>query len=132
MANQRPSLRPAIFTLVCVANGLTWLQVGEDDAIELVRLQHFTSPATGPSVSLVVDVCGKSLAGAATYMKDAFESGAFAASKPPKLKELPTPPQRKAYHFLEQKDPEQLTRDTHELFHINLELCIHRGAGGAH
>jgi hypothetical protein len=71
------------------------LQVGEGDAIELVRLQHFTSPAAQPSVSLVVDVCGKSLADAATYMEGAFESEAFAASKPPKLSDELTPPQRK-------------------------------------
>jgi hypothetical protein len=59
------------------------LQVGEGDAIELVRLQHFTSPAAGPSVSLVVDVCGEGLlADVAKYMEGAFESDAFAASEP--------------------------------------------------
>jgi hypothetical protein len=40
-------------------------------------------------------------------MEDAFESDALAASKPPKLNELLTPPQRKAYPFLEQDNPEQ-------------------------
>ena len=94
-----------------VANGLTWLQVGEGDAIELVQLQHFTSPAAKPSVSLVVDVCGESLADVATYVEGAFESDAFAFSEPPELKELRTFPQRKAFAFLEQIDPEQARRE---------------------
>jgi hypothetical protein len=94
-----------------VSNGLTWLQVGEGDAIELVRLQHFTSPAPEPPISLVVDVCGESLEDVATYMEDAFESDAFAASEPPKLKELRSFPQRKAFAFLEKKDPEQARRE---------------------
>jgi hypothetical protein len=44
-------------------------------------------------------------------MERAFESDAFAASEPPKLKELRTLPQRKAFAFLEQKDPEQVRRE---------------------
>jgi hypothetical protein len=90
------------------------LQVGEGDAIELVRLQHFTSPAAEPSVSLVVDICATGLPDATTYTKSAFESDAFAASKPPKPKELRTLPQRKAYAFLGQKDPEQVMREAEE------------------
>jgi hypothetical protein len=109
-----------------VANGLTWLQVGEGDAIELVRLQHFTSPAAEPSVSLVVDVCGKSLADVATYMEGAFESDAFAASKPPELKELLTSPQRKAYAFLELKDPEQVMREAQHQAKFTAEMSAGR------
>ena len=44
-------------------------------------------------------------------MEDAFESDAFAASKPPELNDELTPPQRKAHPFLEQKDPEQVRRE---------------------
>jgi hypothetical protein len=108
-----------------VSNGLTWLQVGEGDAIELVRLQHFTSPAPEPSVSLVVDVCGERLEDVATYMEGAFESVAFADAAAPALDVslvAEGPPRTKAYHLLVQKDPEQLWREAHELFHSNLEL----------
>ena len=69
-----------------VANGLTWLQVGEGDAIELVRLQHFTSPATEPSMSLVVDVCAAGLADAATY-----SHGGRPLSSPAPSQPLPPP-----------------------------------------
>jgi hypothetical protein len=44
-------------------------------------------------------------------MERAFESDAFAASEPPKLKELRTLPQRKAFAFLEKNDPEQVRRE---------------------
>ena len=93
------------------ANGLAYLPVKQGNAFELHRLQHFTFPATKPSVSLVVDVCGTSLVDATTYMEGAFESDAFAFSEPPKLKELRALPQRKAFAFLEQKDPEQVRRE---------------------
>jgi hypothetical protein len=107
-------------------SGLTWLQVGEGDAIELVRLQHFTSPAAEPPVSLVVGVCGAGLADAATYMEGAFESVALAASKPPKLNDELTPPQRRAYAFLEQKDPEQVTREAQHQAEFAAEMAPSR------
>jgi hypothetical protein len=96
---------------------LAYLRVQEGDTFALHRLQHFTSPAKKPSVSLVVDVCGKSLADVATYTKDAFESVAFAAAAAPVLDEWLTPPLTKQglplhpYPFLEQKDPEQVRRE---------------------
>jgi hypothetical protein len=105
------------------ANGLAYLPVKQGNAFELHRLQHFTSPATRPSVSLVVDVCGTaSLVDATTYMEDAFESVAFAAAPAPERNELLTPPLTKRFGFANQKDPEQVEREAHELFHSNLEL----------
>jgi hypothetical protein len=59
----------------------------------------------------VVDVCAAGLANAKTYMKGAFESDTFAAADPPWINELLTPPQRKAYPLLEQKDPEQMRKE---------------------
>jgi hypothetical protein len=56
----------------------------------------------------------------------AFESDAFAASKPPKLKELRTPPQRKAYAFLEQKDPEQVMREAQHQAEFAAEIAPSR------
>jgi hypothetical protein len=105
-----------------VANGLAYLRVQDGDTFALHRLQHFTSAAKKPSVSLVVDVCATSLPDATTYTKSAFESVAFAAAAAPVLDEWLTSPRTKAYPFLEQRDPEQVRRETHELFHSKLEL----------
>jgi hypothetical protein len=114
------------------ANGLAYLPVKQGNAFELHRLQHFTSPAPEPTVSLVVDVCGTSLVDATTYMEDAFESVAFAAAAAPALDVslvAEGPPLKKRFGFLnqnqktgDQKDPEQVWRETHELFHGKLEL----------
>jgi hypothetical protein len=57
----------------------------------------------------------------ATYMEGAFESDAFAASEPPKLNELRTFPQRKAFAFLEQKPSPPDTVSGHH-FQGKLEL----------
>jgi hypothetical protein len=65
-------------------------------------------------MSLVVDVCAASLADATTYMEKTFESDAFAASKPPKLNELLTPPQRKAYPFLDNTEEEEAKKRAKE------------------
>jgi hypothetical protein len=92
------------------ANGLAYLPVKQGNAFELHRLQHYTSPAKKPSVSLVVDVCGTSLADATTYMEDAFESAAFAAAPAPApyRNELPhDPPHTKRFGFANQKNPQQ-------------------------
>jgi hypothetical protein len=66
-------------------------------------------------MSLVVDVCAAGLADAATaYMYCRTLSSPTPsqhASKPPELNELLTPPQRKAYPFLEQDNPEQVRRE---------------------
>jgi hypothetical protein len=108
-----------------VANGLAYLRVQDGDStFALHRLQHFTSPAKKPSASLVVDICATGLPDATTYVHDErfFESVAFAAAAAPALDVSLTPRLTKAYHFLEQKDPEQVRRETHELFHSNLEL----------
>jgi hypothetical protein len=70
----------------------------------------------------VVDVCGTSLVDATTYMEDAFESVAFAAAPAPERNELLTPPLTKRFGFANQKDPEEVRRETHELFHSKLEL----------
>jgi hypothetical protein len=75
------------------------------------RLQHFTSPAKKPSVSLVVGVCATGLADAVTYTKGAFESEAFAAAAASVLDESLTPPLTKACPFLEKEDPEQVRRE---------------------
>jgi hypothetical protein len=108
------------------ANGLAYLPVKQGSAFELHRLQHFTSPAPEPSISLVVDVCGTSLGDATTYTEDAFESVAFAAAAAPALAVslvAEGPPLTKRFGFLNQKkDPEQVERETHELFHGKLEL----------
>jgi hypothetical protein len=82
------------------------LPVKQGNAFELHRLQHFTSPAPEPSISLVVDVCGTSLVDATTYMEGAFESGAFAAAPAPKRLcggVYEPPPLKKRFAFLEQK-----------------------------
>ena len=97
--------------LVGVLSSALCLRVQEGDTFALHRLQHFTSPAKKPSVSLVVDVCATGLADATTYTKDAFESVAFAAAAAPVLDESLTPPLTKACPFLEQKDPEQVRRE---------------------
>jgi hypothetical protein len=100
-----------------VANGLAYLRVQDGDTFALHRLQYFTSPAKKPSVSLVVDsICATGLPDATTYTKSAFESVAFAAAPAPALDVSLTPPLTKAYAFLEQKDPEQVRRETYELF----------------
>jgi hypothetical protein len=99
------------------------LRVQDGDTFALHRLQHFTSPAKKPSLSLVVDICATSLSDApTTYTKSAFESVAFAAAAAPALDVSLTPPPTKAYAFLEQKDPDQVRREAHELFHSKLEL----------
>jgi hypothetical protein len=97
-----------------VANGLAYLRVQDGDTFALHRLQHFTSAAKKPSVSLVVDVCGEGLADVATYMEDAFESDAFAAAPAPALDVslvAEGPPPTKANVFLEQKDHEEVRRE---------------------
>jgi hypothetical protein len=94
------------------ANGPAYLPVKKGNAFELHRLQHFTSPATEPSVSLVVDVCAPGLADATTYMEVAFESEAFAAAPAPVLNELLTPPLTKRFGFLNQKDPDQVRSES--------------------
>jgi hypothetical protein len=53
------------------ANGLAYLPVKQSNAFELHRLQHFTSAAKKPSVSLVVDLCATSLSDAASFTKGA-------------------------------------------------------------
>jgi hypothetical protein len=76
-------------------------------------------------VSLVVDICATSLPDATTYTQSTFESVAFAAAAAPALDDslvAEGPPPTKAYAFLEQKDPEQVWREAHELFHGKLEL----------
>jgi hypothetical protein len=47
-------------------------------------------------------------------------------SKPPKLKELRTLPQRKAYAFLERKDPEQVMREAEEEAKFAAEMAPSR------
>jgi hypothetical protein len=96
------------------ANGLAYLPVKQGNAFELHRLQHHTSPATKPSVSLVVDVCGTSLVDATTYTEDAFESKPFADADPPSLDKDLTPPLTKRFGFANQKDPEQERREAEE------------------
>ena len=108
------------------ANGLAYLPVKQGNAFELHRLQHFTSPAPEPSVSLVVDVCGTSLVDATTYMEDAFESVAFAAAPAPERNELLTPPLTKRFGFANQKDPEQVRREAQEEARFKADMAPSR------
>ena len=88
-----------------VANGLAYLRVQDGDTFALHRLQHFTSAAKKPSVSMVVDICATSLPDATTYTKRTFESVPFAAAAAPALDVslvAEGPPPTKAYAFLEQ------------------------------
>jgi hypothetical protein len=62
----------------------------------------------------------------ATYREDAFESDAFAASEPPELKELRTFPQRKAFAFLEKKDPEQARREAEKAAAFEAKMSTDR------
>jgi hypothetical protein len=59
-------------------------------------------------------------------MEGAFESDAFAASKPPKPNDELTPPQRKAHAFLEQKDPEQVRREAQHKAKFAAEMAPSR------
>jgi hypothetical protein len=96
------------------------------------QAKHFTSPAKKPSISLVVDVCATGLAGATTYMKGAFEFDTFAGTKSPALDELLTPPLTSRFGFLNKKDPEQVRRETLELFQSKLAKIDREAAlGGA-
>jgi hypothetical protein len=95
-----------------VASGVANLPVKKGNTFGLYRLQHFTSPAKEPPVSLVVDVCATGLADAASYTKGAFESEAFAgAADPPSLGEALTPPSTKGFGFLKQKDPAEMRKE---------------------